>query len=502
MNPTIASTCAGHRRAGAVGELLRLRRRVVVPVLEFDARRAGTTTGRAPLVWSVTTSIGHAAAQQLGQDRRRSCRPGRPTAPAVRLGGQALARPRRRGRRRPRRGSGARPAAAAGPGRRRRSGTTPPFIVTASGCAPPMPPQPPVSGQRPGERAAEALGRPRPRTSRRCPAGCPACRCRSTSRRSSARTSSGRAASRRAELRPGRPVAAPGWRWRCSTRGAHSCVRSTPTGRPDCTSSVSSSRKVPQRAHDRVEAGPVPRRAPGAAVDDEVVGTLGHLRVEVVHQHPQRGLGRPRPGASGWCRAGRGRGGLRSRGRLLLDGRGRWSSQGPDDPGRGGQRGRRRRTWATAASISGDRNRSGPGPATVAAARPTTARGRGARRRAAPADPAPRAAVSSSIASTRRQRVDGAPQLAGRRPAHRHVVLLHGADDGMESTLAGTASRLSSLTSAACVYCAIMSPESTPGSSARNGGRPCAAAGVEQPVGAPLGHRRQVGAAIARKSST
>ena len=28
-----------------------------------------------------------------------------------------------------------------------------------------------------------------------------------------------------------------------STRGAHSCVRMTPTGRPDCTSSVSSSRR-------------------------------------------------------------------------------------------------------------------------------------------------------------------------------------------------------------------------------------------------------------------
>jgi hypothetical protein len=28
-----------------------------------------------------------------------------------------------------------------------------------------------------------------------------------------------------------------------STRGAHSCVRITPTGRPDCTSIVSSSRR-------------------------------------------------------------------------------------------------------------------------------------------------------------------------------------------------------------------------------------------------------------------
>ncbi len=46
------------------------------------------------------------------------------------------------------------------------------------------------------------------------------------------------------------------------------------------------------------------------------------------------------------------------------------------------------------------------------------------------------------------------------------------AEDGMESTLAGAASRLSSLTIPAWVYCAIMCPESTPASSARNGGRP------------------------------
>ena len=33
----------------------------------------------------------------------------------------------------------------------------------------------------------------------------------------------------------------------------------------------------------------------GAAVDDEVLGVLGDLGVEVVHQHPQRRLGLPRP---------------------------------------------------------------------------------------------------------------------------------------------------------------------------------------------------------------
>ena len=43
---------------------------------------------------------------------------------------------------------------------------------------------------------------------------------------------------------------------------------------------------------------------------------------------------------------------------------------------------------------------------------------------------------------------------------------------GIESTLAGFASRFSSETIAAWVYCAIMWPESTPGSWARNGGSP------------------------------
>ncbi len=47
------------------------------------------------------------------------------------------------------------------------------------------------------------------------------------------------------------------------------------------------------------------------------------------------------------------------------------------------------------------------------------------------------------------------------------------ADVGMESTLAGTARRRHSETSAAALYWAIISPESTPGSAARNGGNPC-----------------------------
>ena len=49
-----------------------------------------------------------------------------------------------------------------------------------------------------------------------------------------------------------------------------------------------------QGAHQRVVRLPVARRLAGAAVDDEVLGALGVLGVEVVHQHPQRRLGLPR----------------------------------------------------------------------------------------------------------------------------------------------------------------------------------------------------------------
>ncbi len=74
--------------------------------------------------------------------------------------------------------------------------------------------------------------------------------------------------------------------------------------------------------------------------------------------------------------------------------------------------------------------------------------------------------------------------------------------EGMESTEAGEASRFISETIAACVYCAIMCPLSTPGSKARNGGSPWLRA---------LSRKRSVrrslieatsAATIARKSST
>ena len=62
--------------------------------------------------------------------------------------------------------------------------------------------------------------------------------------------------------------------------------------------------QLAQRTHDAVVAVPVARGPADAAVDDEIVGPLGDLGVEVVHQHAQRRLGEPAAGAQG--RAARG----------------------------------------------------------------------------------------------------------------------------------------------------------------------------------------------------
>ena len=76
------------------------------------------------------------------------------------------------------------------------------------------------------------------------------------------------------------------------------------------------------------------------------------------------------------------------------------------------------------------------------------------------------------------------------------------ADDGIESTDAGTASRFSSDTMPAAVYCAIMRPESTPTSCARNGGRPwLRARSRKRSVRRSLIEATSA-TAIARKSST
>ena len=135
-----------------------------------------------------------------------------------------------------------------------------------------------------------------------------------------------------------------------------------------------------QRAHQRVVRLPVAGRLAGAAVDDEVLGALGVLGVEVVHQHPQRRLGLPRPrgqvgaagGVDGQPRVGLGgHGALRS---LLRRRRGRRRT-GPArrrsrSRARGGGRGRGPRCRRRAAGVRRRR-----WPATARAAPAGRARG-------------------------------------------------------------------------------------------------------------------------------
>jgi hypothetical protein len=60
----------------------------------------------------------------------------------------------------------------------------------------------------------------------------------------------------------------------------------------------------PELADDRIEGVPRARRTTRSAVDDQAIGILGDLRVEVVHEHAQRGfLG---PAATAQLRTARG----------------------------------------------------------------------------------------------------------------------------------------------------------------------------------------------------
>ena len=135
------------------------------------------------------------------------------------------------------------------PSRRSSTSTTrqtPPFIVTASGWAPPMPPQP--AGERSACRpASRRNASPRPRRSL-VGALQDALGADVDPRAGGHLAVHGQAELLEpAELRPGGPVATR-LELAISTRGAHSWVRRTPTGRPDWTSRVSSSASVGQRA--------------------------------------------------------------------------------------------------------------------------------------------------------------------------------------------------------------------------------------------------------------
>ncbi len=101
-----------------------------------------------------------------------------------------------------------------------------------------------------------------------------------------------------AELRPGGPVAD-----QVGVGDQHPRRPLVRAQHPDRLAGLHEHRLVVRErgegAHHRVERAPVAGGAAGAAVDDEVVGPLGDLGVEVVLQHAQRGLGLPGPGGEG-----------------------------------------------------------------------------------------------------------------------------------------------------------------------------------------------------------
>ena len=171
---------------------------------------------------------------------------------------------------------------------------TPPFIVTASGCAPPIPPSPPVSVDASRERPAEVLRR---RLGERLVRALqdplradvdPRARGHLAVHRQARRARARGTCSQVAHFGTSIEFA-------IRTRGA---IGVGPED-ADRLARLDEQRLVvaegPQRPHDRVERLPGPRGLARPAVDDEVLGTLGDLGVEVVHEHPQRGLLRPRP---------------------------------------------------------------------------------------------------------------------------------------------------------------------------------------------------------------
>ena len=170
-----------------------------------------------------------------------------------------------------------------------------PAMVAASGCAPPIPPSPAVRIVRPREvgRAEMLLAGRRERLVRAL----------EDPLRADVDPASGRhlAEHRQAlgleppELVPGRPA-----RDEQRVRDQHARRSRVRPQHADGLPALHEQRLVvserEQRADDRAQCVVVARGLPRAAVDDEVLRPLGDLGVEVVQQHPQRGLRRPRSG--------------------------------------------------------------------------------------------------------------------------------------------------------------------------------------------------------------
>ena len=359
---------------------------------------------------------------------------------------------------------------------------TPSFIVTASGCAPPMPPSPAVSVMVPAERAVEPLVGDR---SERLVRALQDALGADVDPRAGGHLAVHRQPEvlEPAELLPVRPVADQvGVRDQHARRplvGAHDADRLAALHEQRLVVS-----RVGERAHDRVVRRPVARglarcrrrpRAPRGA-----------------RRPPGRGCSSasaaaPRS-ATTWpsarCRAARGP----SRGPL-----GRLRHAGLPSLPR--QRARVRRCVRRRKRARSRGRGAGPGRA------PATLR---AQQRRAPH----RSPARASSGARMSMRAGSGEELDrdARGPARRRTGAACAPPtspstrgppasrcDGIESTLAGSASRFSSETIAAWVYCAIMWPQSTPGSCGEERRQAVVAGLVEEAVGTPLRHRRDVG---------
>ena len=160
-----------------------------------------------------------------------------------------------------------------------------PFMVAASGCAPPMPPRPAVTTSRPGQACRRSAGGA---------GGERLVGALQDALRADVDPAAGRhlAVHRQAhrlqpaELLPRRPL-----RHQQAVGDQHARGQLVRAEDADRLARLHQQRLVvfelAQGGDDGVEVVPGARRLAGAAVDDEAVGVLGHLGVEVVHEHAQ-----------------------------------------------------------------------------------------------------------------------------------------------------------------------------------------------------------------------
>ena len=168
-------------------------------------------------------------------------------------------------------------------------------MVAASGCAPPMPPRPAVRIQRPGEVAAIMLAA-------HLDEGLVGAL--NDALRADIDPGAGRhlavhhqaLAIELVEMLPGRPV-----RHEVGIGDQHARRIRMGAEHADRLAGLDQQRLVVlqplQRRDDAVETLPVARGAADAAIDHQLLGLLGDVGIEIIHQHAQRRFGQPALGA-------------------------------------------------------------------------------------------------------------------------------------------------------------------------------------------------------------